>query len=504
MVQLNTEPFWMRTAALPPFPPLDRNLTVDVAVVGGGIAGISAAYLLQSAGLSVALIERERCAMIDTGHTTAHLTMVTDLTLSDIATDFGRDTARAVWDAGRIAIDRIEANIQAERIDCEFQRAPGYQHLAIVGEGMSKDELREEAELATELGFAASYVESIPPFGLAGARFENQGLFHPRKYLAGLLRAIAGEGGYVFEKTEVDQVIDDPLAVHAGGFTVSCGYVILATHTPRIGKTNIASATVLHSKLAWYTSYVLGGRLPAGQVPHGLYWDTADPYHYLRVHPHEGSDYFIFGGADHKTGQEADTRVPYEALEQTLRRVLPAAEITDRWSGQVIETNDGLPYIGETSSRQFVATGFAGNGMTFGTIAALMARDAVLGRDNPWKELFRPDRTKIRGGTWDYVRENKDYVYYMLRDHVVMPHAKSLRGIKPGQGKVVNLDGQRVAAYRDAKGVVTLRSATCTHMACEVHFNQAEQTWDCPCHGSRFKTDGAVIAGPAEAPLKAV
>jgi glycine/D-amino acid oxidase-like deaminating enzyme/nitrite reductase/ring-hydroxylating ferredoxin subunit len=504
MLQLDTQPYWIRTATLPNFAPLHRDLTVDVAIIGGGLVGISAAYFLKAAGLTVALFERERCATIDTGHTTAHLTMVTDLTLSEMVKEFGRDTARAVWDAGRIAIDRIEENIATEHIDCDFRRVPGHLHLAIAGAGLSKDDLREQANLATELGFDASYLETIPPFGLAGVRFENQALFHPRKYLSGLLRAIAGDGCYVFEQTAVDAVHSDPQSVQALGHTVTCQYVVLATHTPLAGKTNVASATLLQSKLALYSTYVLGGRLRTGGVPHGLYWDTTDPYHYLRVEPHAGADYFIFGGADHKTGQEPNTSLRYEALERTLRRILPMAEVTDRWSGQVIETNDGLPYIGETANRQFVATGFAGNGMTFGTIAALMARDAVLGRPNPWKELFRPDRTKIRGGTWDYIRENKDYLYYMVRDHFATTHAKSLRGLKPGSGKVVDLNGQRVAAYRDLQGVVSMCSAMCTHMGCEVHFNQAETTWDCPCHGSRFKTNGKVIAGPAESPLAEV
>jgi glycine/D-amino acid oxidase-like deaminating enzyme/nitrite reductase/ring-hydroxylating ferredoxin subunit len=500
MVELDTKPYWIRTAALPSFPALDRDLTVDVAVVGGGLTGISTAYFLKNAGLSVALLERGQFAAIDTGHTTAHLTMVTDLTLADLSRGFGRDTARAVWDAGRIAVDRIEGNIRAEHIACDFHRVPGYLHLALTGQGLSKDDLREQATLANELGFAADYEESIAPFGLAGARLEQQALFHPRKYLSGLLQAVQGDECHVYEHTEVDTVTDD-LQVKAGRHTVSCQFVVYATHTPHKGKSHLVSLTLLHSKLAWYTTYALGGRLPAGRVPHALYWDTADPYHYLRVEPRDGFDYFVFGGADHKTGHEPDTHVPYSSLERTLRRVLPDAEITDRWSGQVIETNDGLPYIGELSPRQFIATGFAGNGMTFGTIAALMARDAVLGRDNPWKDLFRPDRTNVKAGAWDYVRENKDYLYYMLRDHVATTHAKSLRGLRPGQGRVVELNGTRVAAARDERGVVLLRSAVCTHMGCEVHWNQAEKTWDCPCHGSRFRTDGQVVSGPAESPL---
>jgi len=498
---LDTKSYWLRTGALPSFRPLDRNVTVDVAIVGGGLAGISTAYLLKSAGLNVALVERGQCGAIDTGHTSAHLTMVTDEFITDLVKNFGRDTATAVWDAGRVAIDRIEANIAAEGIECQFARVPGFLHTALAGTGASPDGLREQADVAVQLGFAASYVPEIRPFSFAGVRFENQALFHPLQYLGGLLRTIDGDGSHVFEHTAAEDVTDDPLTVHAGGHRISCGYVILATHTPRAGKSGFLSATLLQSKLAPYSTYVLGGRLPQGQVQPGLYWDTTEPYHYLRVEPREGHDYAIFGGADHKTGQQSDTTACWAALDQTLRQYLPAFELTDRWSGQVIETNDGLPFIGETADQQFVATGFSGNGMTFGTISAMMARDAVLGRANPWREVFDPHRKSVRAGAWDYLKENKDYALYMLRDRVPARHATSLRSVRPGHGDVVNLDGTRVAVYRDAQGVVQMCSAICTHMGCEVQFNAGETSWDCPCHGSRFRTDGSIIAGPAESPL---
>ena len=501
MLQLDTTPYWLRTSTLPRFAALDRNITVDVAIVGAGITGITTAYLLKSAGVKVALLEREECASIDTGHTSAHLTMVTDTPLTTLVERHGRDTATAIWDAGRLAIDRIEAHVEAESIACDFRRVPGFLHAALAGKGMSQDALRDQAELAAELGFAASFVADIRPFGLPGARFEDQALFHPRKYLAGLLQTISGDGSYVFEHSAVEEVTDDPLSVKANGQAVSCAYVILATHTPLIGKSSLVSATVLQSKLALYTSYVVAGRLPAGHIPYGLYWDTMDPYHFLRTEPSQGGDIVIFGGADHKTGQVTNTENCYQAVEKTLRRIAPDVELTDRWSGQVLETIDGLPFVGETADRQFTVTGCAGNGMTFGTLGAMMARDAVLGRPNPWRELLDPRRSDIRSGAWNYVRENKDYLYYMLRDHLARRHSASIGHLRPGQGKVVSVDGQRVAASRDQQGVLTLRSAICTHMACEVHWNQAEATWDCPCHGSRFKPDGSVIAGPAETPL---
>lgn len=501
MPQLATTSYWIESASLPRFPKLDMDLDVDVAVIGGGIVGLTAAYLLKSAGLTVALLERDRCASVDTGHTTAHLTCVTDLYITDVIDDFGREAARAIWDAGCIAIDQIEANIAAEGIECHFERVPGFLHEALDdGDAMAVD-FREQTEAARQLGFDATYLDNVPVFGRPGIRFDNQARFHPRAYLSALARAMPGEGCHVFEHTTADEVTDDPLAVKAGDHTVRCDYVILATHNPLMGKSGLVNATLLQTKLALYSSYVVGARVAKNAVFDGLFWDTADPYNYLRIDPKRDHDLVIFGGQDHKTGQAEDTSACYAALEKTLARAIPKAAIEYHWSGQVIETNDGLPYIGETSERQFVATGFSGNGMTFGTLAAMMARDAALGRTNPWQDLLAADRKRLKGGTWDYLLENKDYLYYLVRDRFAAAQGKTLRGLRRGQGKILDLDGERVAASRDKKGVLTVLSATCTHMGCEVKWNQAESTWDCPCHGSRFKPDGAVLAGPAESPL---
>ncbi len=325
---LATTPYWIRTAPLPTFPSLDRDVSVDVAIVGGGLVGVTAAYLLKSAGLKVAVIERDGYAEADTGHTTSHLTMVTDEPLSELVDKFGRSTAAAVWQAGRLAIDRIELNVDIEDIDCGFERVPGFLHAAWEGPGMSKDQLRSQAATAVELGFPAEYVDHIRPFGVPGARFDQQAQFHPRRYLAGLLRGLRGDGSHVFGQTNVDSIADDG-TVKAGSHAVTCGYVIIATHVPLMGKTGLLSATVLQSKLALYSTYALGGRLPAEEVPHGLYWDTAKPYHYLRVHRDGFNDYAIFGGADHKTGQKTDTSECWASLARLTRGIMPNLR-TDR------------------------------------------------------------------------------------------------------------------------------------------------------------------------------
>jgi Rieske Fe-S protein len=246
---------------------------------------------------------------------------------------------------------------------------------------------------------------------------------------------------------------------------------------------------------------VIAARVARGAVPDALWWDTGTPYDYLRLAPGADADIVIFGGEDHKTGQEDDTPACFARLEARLGALVPRYELVNRWSGQVIETPDGLPYIGSTADGQHTATGFAGNGLTFGTLAGMIISDAILGRPNPWSDLFAPDRKAVTRGAWNYIQENLDYPYYMVRDRFAGADTRSLRAVKRGHGGIVERNGAKVAAFRDQAGELTLRSAICPHMGCTVAWNAAERTWDCPCHGSRFKATGDVISGPAQGPL---
>jgi glycine/D-amino acid oxidase-like deaminating enzyme/nitrite reductase/ring-hydroxylating ferredoxin subunit len=501
-VELDTTPFWMKSASgFPTFSPLDRADSADVVVIGAGITGLTAAYLLAGAGRSVIVLERRRCGQAETGHTTAHLTMVTDQSLSDLASSFSRDHAQAAWDAGLAGIAQIEAIAKQEAIACGLARVPGYQHVARKHEASDVNRLREQARLAADLGFDAEFVEKTPLMGVPGVRFDHQGRFHPLRYLAGLAAAIVRRGGRIYEESEAGDFSAEPHTLRANGHTVGYRWLVMATHAPLKGIASAASASLFDTKIAHYTTYAVAGRVPKGRVPDALFWDTADPYRYLRVEPLDDHDRVIYGGEDHKTGQANDTAACFSRLEATLTGLLPGIDITDRWSGQVMETPDGLPYIGETAEDQFAGTGYAGNGMTYGTLAGMMACDRILGRSNPWRDLFDPARKVVRGGVWDYVTENKDYPYYRIRDLFAGVKSRSVRSVPAGEGRLIELNGQQVAAYRDTGGELSLRSAICTHMGCLVAWNNAENTWDCPCHGSRFATDGAVIAGPANSPL---
>ncbi len=382
MATIDSSSYWADNTPAPRFSALKEDIAVDVLVIGAGITGITAAYLLKRAGYNVALVEKGRCLSGDTSYTTAHLTCVTDTLLSDLVTNFGEDHAQAVWDAQLSAIDMVDRIVWREQIKCQFDWVPAYLFNPLAGTGRDHAvDLQKEANLATKLGFDAELVARAPLVNQPAVRYDNQAKFHPRKYLVALLRLLcAGKGCHVYEQTNVDEIEGTPItATTSNGARIHCEHVLIATHVPLQGKSGLLPATVLQSKLAPYSSYVVGGWVPRGTVHEGLYWDTGDPYDYVRVDRRHDHDFIIFGGEDHKTGQVEQTTDCFSRLEQRLKSLLPEIAITHRWSGQVIETNDGLPYIGETAERQYVATGFGGNGMTFGTLSAMMFTDHVAG-----------------------------------------------------------------------------------------------------------------------------
>jgi glycine/D-amino acid oxidase-like deaminating enzyme/nitrite reductase/ring-hydroxylating ferredoxin subunit len=499
---MNTDSYWIDSAAIKSFPALNKNIETDILVVGGGITGVTAAYFLKKAGKKVVLIERARIATIDTGHTTAHLTHVTDVRLRDLVKQHGNDHAQATWDAGAAAIDQIEEIVAAEKIDCEFTRVPGYLHAPLDSSSDAEpSKFQEDADLANKMGFDATYLDTVPLFNVPGVRFANQAKFHPRKYLARLVDAISGDGSHIFEESAADEFDAEKRRVKVNEHWIGFKRVVIATNNPLVGLASIANATLFQTKLSLYSSYVIGAKIPRDALPIALFWNTKDAYDYLRVDRHDEFDYAIFGGEDYKTGQVSNTENCFARLVAKLKKLVPEALIDHRWSGQVIETTDGLPYIGQNVEGQFIATGFCGNGITFGTISAMMARDWATGAKNPWTELFDVDRKKIRGSSaWDYLRENKDYPYYLIKDRLARGE-DSVRELERNAGMIVKSGGKKVAAYRDSEGKVQKVSAVCTHMGCIVRWNSAESTWDCPCHGSRFKPTGEVISGPAEAPL---
>lgn len=499
---MDTQPTWLRSER-PQFSKfLPGQGSFDVVVIGGGITGLTAAWALKQNGLRVCVLEKGRIGGGETGHTSAHLAAQIDQKVTDITEKFGADAARLVWRGGQTSLDFIESTVHAHGIDCGFHRIPGFLVGSLANEESGAEaSLIAEAEQCGKLGIPAEYLPGTEGLCQPAVRFIHQGRFDPIAYLAGLAQLVEGEGSAIHEHSEVTEVQGDPMRLTVNGSELTCDRLIIATHVPLAGKSGLISATLLQTKIYPHSTYVLQGEVPRGACPDALYWDTSSPYHYLRIIPGAETDSVIFGGADHKTGQVLDTEKQYAQLEAVLFKLFPEVKLTNRWSGQVIETNDGLPYIGETAQGQFVATGFSGNGLTFGTLAGLMACDWVLDRPNPWSKLFSPARIHLWGGTWEYLVENVDFPLYLASQWMLTGKREPAAHIRPGEGEVLVMNGQRVACSRSQQGELHQVSAVCTHLGCLVRWNGAEQTWDCPCHGSRFSPTGEVIGGPAERPL---
>jgi glycine/D-amino acid oxidase-like deaminating enzyme/nitrite reductase/ring-hydroxylating ferredoxin subunit len=486
---------WIATTRYPRFPRLQGDLKVDVAVVGAGITGLTAAALLKAAGKTVAVLEAQRVAQGVTGYTTAHLTEVIDASFGTLLSHFGEDGGRLAVEATRASLQRIAAFVRDGGIECGFRRVPGFYYTE--DESRAPD-VEQEHEAARRLGLPAVLTRDVPlPFRVAAAiRFDDQARFHVRQYLLPLLRGIPGAGSHVFEDTRVMDVDDGaPCQVKTETGIVTADDVVIATHVP-------LNKLFLQTKVAHYRSYVLACRV-RGEVPDGLFWDDEDPYHYLRRQEAGDETLLIVGGEDHKTGQEDETEERFRSLLEYARARFDVRAVPYRWSAQVAEPVDGLPFLGRNSfsSHVYVGTGYSGTGMTFGTLAAMISSDLILGRDNPWAGLFDATRVKPLAAAKEFVRENVDFPGHFVADRLRKAEGDSFADVGKGEGKLVEVEGRRVAAYRDGGGGVHALDPVCTHMGCLVQFNDAEKSWDCPCHGSRFDTRGEVINGPAVKPL---
>jgi glycine/D-amino acid oxidase-like deaminating enzyme/nitrite reductase/ring-hydroxylating ferredoxin subunit len=488
---------WVATRPLPKLAAEPLPETVDVVVVGGGITGLTAAVLLKAAGKTVAVVEARRVAEGVTGYTSAHLTEVVDCSFGTLLSHFGEDGARKAVEGQRAALSTIAGFVSDRGIECGFRRVPGFYY---TDRSADVDDVREEFEAARRLGLDVSLTTDVPlPFPVKAAlRFENQARFHVREYLLPLLESIPGEGSFVFEDTRVVDIEDGtPSLVKTERGDITATDVVMATHVP-------LNRLFLQTKVAHYRSYVLGCRI-AALVGDALYWDTDDPYHYTRIAEIDGTRLLIVGGEDHKVGQEEDTEARFEALLDYARERFSVREVAYRWSAQVAEPVDGLPYLGRNSasSHVYVGTGYSGTGLTFGTLAAMIASDLILGRENPWVDVFDATRIKPLAGAKQFVAENVDFPAHLVGDRLKRSDG-SLDELAPGQGKLLELDGKKRAVFRDESGSVRILDPVCPHMGCLVAFNEAEKSWDCPCHGSRFDTEGEVIDGPAVTGLKAV
>jgi glycine/D-amino acid oxidase-like deaminating enzyme/nitrite reductase/ring-hydroxylating ferredoxin subunit len=483
---------WQRTAPGPGYPRLEGDLDVDVVLVGGGITGITAALRLKEAGLRVVVLDAHTIASGVTGATTAHFTEALDTRYAVLATKFGRNGARLAAQSQRAAIEHVADRVARLGLACDFRKLPAYLYAEPEAD---QSEIELEYEASRSAGLSVSLLPAAPlPWATGKAvRYEAQATLHPREYVLGLAARIPGDGSHVFEHTRVTDWKDgEPCEVFTAGGTVRAKSVFLATHEP-------ITKVFLQTKVSHYRSYVLALRTRLVDFPDALFFDTEDPYHYIRRFDRDGATWLIVGGEDHKTGQEKDTRRAFQRLERWCDAKFDYEALTDAWSSQVVEPVDGLPFVGlaPTSHHVYVATGFSGNGMTHGTMSALLVSDLVLGRTNPWADLYKATRMKLLASASEFVRENVDFPAYLVSDRVTSPEATSVAEIPSGEGRIVQVGGRKLAVYRDEEGSLSALSPVCTHLYCHVNWNSAERSWDCPCHGSRFDTEGEIIEGPA-------
>jgi glycine/D-amino acid oxidase-like deaminating enzyme/nitrite reductase/ring-hydroxylating ferredoxin subunit len=493
-VQKGTHSVWGSTVEPLEPVPLEGHTSADVCIVGAGIAGMTTAYLLAREGKHVVVIDRGTIGAGETGRTTAHLSNHIDDGFTEMERLHGVEGSRLARESHGAAIDRIESIANDEQIDCDFVRVDGYLFRA---PDQSPDLIDREYAAAVHAGVEVERVD-LAPFGTVDTgpclRFPRQAQFHPLKYLDGLARAIRRMDGRIFCRTQADEVTSERVVTSQG--TINAEAVVVATNVPMHQRVGV------HPKQAAYRTYALGLRVPTGAIVRALYWDTADPYHYVRLlNGHDnGQDVLIVGGEDHKTGQDEEQGAHFERLESWSRIRFPiATEVEFRWSGQVMETIDGLAYIGRSADGTYVATGDSGMGMTHGTIAGILLTDLILGRHNPWAKLYDPHRVRLAAAS-ELARETLN-VAARYADWVTGGDVTSVGEIRPGSGAIVRRGLQKLAVYRDDEGKVHACSAVCPHLGCIVAWNGVERSWDCPCHGSRFDAFGRVVHGPANRDL---
>jgi glycine/D-amino acid oxidase-like deaminating enzyme/nitrite reductase/ring-hydroxylating ferredoxin subunit len=496
--------FWIESGKMPAFSELTNDIQTDILIIGGGIAGLTTAYLLAKSGKKITLVEDGQLASGESGRTTAHLTAALDDRYYYLENVFGEKAAALAAESHSAAIDTIERIVASENLDCHFKRVTGYlfSHPSDDPQNLEKEfEATRKAGLKTNLrngipGLNGNYVRCI--------EFPNQGQFHITKYLAGLANAIVKLGGTIYTESHATEI--GKTGAKVNGYTVTANHIVVATNSP------VNDIVTMHTKQHAYRTYVIAGKVKKGKLPYALWWDTGDakskwiaePYHYVRLEQYEDQyDLLILGGEDHKTGQSdaenIDAPERYDKLESWAKTHFPDMETVEyRWSGQVLEPVDSMGFMGKNPGDDniYIITGDSGKGMTHTTIGAMILTDLINGIDNRWADLYSPSRITFRT-TGDYLSEAGNMAA-QYTDWVLPSDVKNPDMLNRGEGGIVTSGLKKLAVFRDEGGRLHTFSAVCPHLGCIVRWNNDEKSFDCPCHGSRFSCDGTVINGPAQ------
>jgi glycine/D-amino acid oxidase-like deaminating enzyme/nitrite reductase/ring-hydroxylating ferredoxin subunit len=489
--------YWISSTEKTNYPSLNEDIKVDVAIIGGGIAGIMTGYQLSMEGVKVAILEANKILMGTTGHTTAKLTSQHELIYDKMKTQMGFELAQQYANANETAIKIVEQISAEHNIDCDFSRQDAF---CFTQNEENIEKIKNEVDAASDLGISADYVEQIP-FHIpikAAVRFHNQAQYHPRKFLLPLAKEIVNKGNYIFENSRVVEVEENSelKVITDKGFKVSASKIILASHYPFLNKEGFYFARLYVER-----DYAVAIRAKE-KYPGGMYINAEDPARSLRNLPGQDGELILVVGENHKSGQGEDTINHYYALIDFASENFTIEDIPYRWSAQDCMTLDGIPYVGNFSLNTpdiYVATGYCKWGMSNAIASSVLLKDLIVHGDSPWKDVYSPSRATTGSSIGKFIVENANVVGNLLKGKLSsLPDDVDL---KPGEAQVVNVDGYRAGAYKDGEGKIHIVDTTCTHLGCEVNWNSAEKSWDCPCHGSRFAYTGEVIEGPANKSL---
>jgi glycine/D-amino acid oxidase-like deaminating enzyme/nitrite reductase/ring-hydroxylating ferredoxin subunit len=493
------ESYWIDSTAATSHPALHEDIAVDVVVIGAGIVGVCVAWELAVAGKSVALLEADRIVAGTTGYTTAKLTSLHTLRYADLRASFGADAAHAYAQSQQGAVEHLAQVSRDLGIDCDLERLPAYTYAESEA---GVEAIEREVAAARDAGLSATFVtETGLPFPVAGAiRVDDQAQFHPRKFLLGLAEDFASRGGRVFEQSrvvELDQGEPCTITTEAG-HTVTARDVVVATNYP------VFDRALLFARLVPYREPVLAATIPTDRDPRGAYITREQNTRSVRTAPYADGQRLLIVTGEGFTPGDGEVTTRYERLAEWTRQRFPDAELVYRWSAQDTGTPDRIPYIGPFhpgADHVYVATGFGGWGMTNGILAGQLLTRLITGDPPDWADLYDPRRVhpvKEAGGV---LLQQVKVARHFVGDRLRSSHVDNLDDIEPGTGAVLRVHGERAAVYRDPAGTIHAVSATCTHLGCIVHFDDADPGWECPCHGSRFAVDGSVLHGPANRPL---
>jgi glycine/D-amino acid oxidase-like deaminating enzyme/nitrite reductase/ring-hydroxylating ferredoxin subunit len=484
--------YWIDSTPSASFPPLSQDVTVDVAIVGAGIAGLTTAMLLKKAGKTVAVVESNRIIAGASGHTTAKVTSLHQLIYADLIHNLGIEKAQIYADSNQAAIEQVAKLVEEEAINCDFSRHSAY---TFTESQHGLKSIEAEVEAALKLGLPASFVqETSLPFPIVGAvKFSNQAQFHPRKYLQHLASKIDGDGSYVFEDTRALNVEEgDPTSrVLTDRGVVKAKEVVITTHLP------ILDSGLFFAKTYPQRSYIVGTRIDPEVPPEGMFIGSGEEYFSIRTTQQQDGTLLLVGGGGHKVGAVMHTEAQYQKVEDFVQARFGIGTFDYRWSTQDMVSVDKVPYVGKLTpltTHIYVATGFSLWGMTNGTLSGMLLSDMILERHNSWAHLYDSTRATpfvTPQGMKQAISVGMHWVGDRLKG------TSALSEIAPGEGKLVTIEGEKIAAHRDDQGVLHTVSAVCSHLGCILAWNSAEKSWDCPCHGSRFGCNGVVLDGPA-------